>query len=308
MAITRYCKRARRGIGCRVAALMVLVAAIASPTQAAGRSSADVVTAPVRVAQTSAGSVGYREVGRGSPLLLITGLGASMDDWAPSFVDALGSDHRVVIFDNAGIGRTSALGARLSITAMANQTSALISSLGLDHPAVLGWSLGGMVAQALAVVHPSQVSRLILAATQPGTGKALPVPSAAAKAVDSSDPARTLSVLFPANQGAARANYVKGILSYPGFYQASAPVKSSQNVALAQWFAGRQPAGRKVTNLRVATLVADGADDALDPVRNDLMLASLIPKAQLAIYPDAGHAFWFQDQARFVPRIDRFLR
>jgi pimeloyl-ACP methyl ester carboxylesterase len=54
--------------------------------------------------------------------------------------------------------------------------------------------------------------------------------------------------------------------------------------------------------------VADGTDDALDPVRNDRMLASLIPKAQLALYPDTGHAFWLQDESRFVPRIDRFLR
>jgi pimeloyl-ACP methyl ester carboxylesterase len=206
METTRYCRRAQRSIGCGVATLAVLAAAIASPAQAARRSSAHVVSAPVRVARTAAGSVGYREVGRGSPLLLITGLGASTDDWAPSFVDALAADHRVVIFDNAGIGRTSALGDHLTITAMANQTSDLISSLRLDRPAVLGWSLGGMVAQALAVVHPSQVSRLILAATQPGTGKALPVPPAAAKAVNSSNPARTLSVLFPANQATAKAN------------------------------------------------------------------------------------------------------
>jgi pimeloyl-ACP methyl ester carboxylesterase len=157
-------------------------------------------------------------------------------------------------------------------------------------------------------VHRSQVSRLILAATQAGTGKALPVPKAAAKAVNSSNPARTLSVLFPPSQGAAPVAYVHGILSYPGFYQVPAAVKAAQNAALAQWFGGRQPAGRKLGDLRLPTLVADGTDDALDPVRNDRMLASLIPKAQLALYPDAGHAFWFQDEARFVPRIDRFLR
>ena len=308
MQIPRYSRRARRSTGCAVVVLAVLVAAVEPPTRAVGRSGGEVVTASVRVARTSAGSVGYREVGRGSPLLLITGLGASMDDWAPSFVDALAVEHRVVIFDNAGVGRTAALGPRLTITAMANQTSALISSLRLRHPAVLGWSLGGMIAQALAVLHPSQVSRLILAATQAGTGKALPVPRAAAEAVNSSNPARTLSVLFPAHQDAAKAAYVKGILSYPGFYQAPAAVKTAQNAALAQWFAGRQPAGHKVTRLRLATLVADGTDDALDPVRNDRMLASLIPRAQLALYPKAGHAFWFQDQTRFVSRIDRFLR
>lgn len=115
-------------------------------------------------------------------------------------------------------------------------------------------------------------------------------------------------MLFPPSQGAAQAAYVKGILSYPGFYQASAAVKTAQNAALAQWFAGRQPAGRKVHDLRLPTLVTDGTDDALDPVRNDRMLASLIPKTKLVLYRDAGHAFWFQDESRFVPLIDRFLR
>jgi pimeloyl-ACP methyl ester carboxylesterase len=99
-----------------------------------------------------------------------------MDGWPPGFVDALAAQHKVVVFDNAGVGRTSAVPAPalLSITAMASQTSALISALRLRRPAVLGWSMGGMIAQDLAVSHPAQVSRLILAATAVGTGKARP--------------------------------------------------------------------------------------------------------------------------------------
>ena len=99
-------------------------------------------------------------MGAGSPLLLITGFGASMDDWSPSFVDTFASQHTVIVFDNAGVGQT-APGASSSITAMADQTSDLISALHLHRPAVLGWSMGGMIAQALAVDHPAQVSRLV---------------------------------------------------------------------------------------------------------------------------------------------------
>jgi pimeloyl-ACP methyl ester carboxylesterase len=115
-------------------------------------------------------------LGSGPALLLITGASASMDHWPPSFVDALAAHHTVVVFDNAGVGRTSAVSApaSLGITAMASQASALISALRLRRPAVLGWSMGGMIAQALAVSHLAQVSRLILAATAVGTGKALP--------------------------------------------------------------------------------------------------------------------------------------
>jgi pimeloyl-ACP methyl ester carboxylesterase len=80
------------------------------------------------------------------------------------------------MFDNSGVGRTQQLPAPLTIDAMADQTSALIDTLGLGRPDVLGWSMGGMIAQALAVLHPAQVRRLVLCATYPGTGAAV-VPS-----------------------------------------------------------------------------------------------------------------------------------
>jgi pimeloyl-ACP methyl ester carboxylesterase len=84
------------------------------------------------------------------------------------------------MFDNSGVGRTQELPPPLTIDAMADQTSALIDTLGLGRPDVLGWSMGGMIAQALAVLHPAQVGRLVLCATYPGTGAAVP-PSQAAR-------------------------------------------------------------------------------------------------------------------------------
>jgi hypothetical protein len=136
----------------------------------------DVLTAPIRVVRTSAGTVAYRELGSGPELLLITGAGASMDGWPPVFVDALAAHHKVVVFDNAGVGRTTAVSAPalLSVTAMASQTSALISTLGLRRPAVLGWSMGGMIAQALAVSHPAQVSGSSWPLPRQGPGRHCP--------------------------------------------------------------------------------------------------------------------------------------
>ena len=152
-----------------------------------------------------------------------------MDGWPPSFVDALAAHHEVVVFDNAGVGRTSAVSApaSLSITAMASQTSALISALRLRRPAVLGWSMGGMIAQDLAVSHPAQVSRLILAATAVGTGKALPLPPYTAT-VFALSPAKQTALLFPANQAAAARAYLNDIQQYPGSYGPSAATSRSQ--------------------------------------------------------------------------------
>ena len=96
-----------------------------APTATSG--TADSVTAaPVMVADTSDGAVGYREVGHGAPLVLIMGFGGTMQDWAPTFVDSLAANHRVVIFDNAGIGEPRRCPPRSRSTAMADQTSALI--------------------------------------------------------------------------------------------------------------------------------------------------------------------------------------
>ena len=278
-----------------------------SASGAAVGPSAAVVNAPTKIAHTAAGPVGYREVGAGSPVLLVMGLSGSMDDWQPAFVAGLATDHTVVVFDNAGVGQTAALSPPLSIIAMANQASALISALGLGRTAVLGWSMGGMIAQALAVLHPAQVSRLVLAATQPGTGHALPVPAAAAAAVVSPDPSTVLSVLFPPGQVAAERTYTIGILRYPDFYQASRAVTSAQGLAVQQWIAGNDPAGRQLGQLRLPTLVADGTEDQLDPVANDRLLADTIPAAKLILYPDAGHAFLFQDLASFLHAVQQFL-
>jgi pimeloyl-ACP methyl ester carboxylesterase len=264
-----------------------------------------VVDAPTRTAETAAGPVGYREVGAGRPLLLVMGLGGSMDDWEPAFVAALATGHKVVMFDNAGVGKTAAVAP--SITAMANQASALISTLRLGPTAVLGWSMGGMIAQALAVLHPAQVSRLILAATQPGTGDARPIPAAAAAAAASANPGAVLSVLFPPDQSAAEHAYVVGILRYPGFYQAPRPVVAAQELAIRQWLAGQDPAGRRLGDVRLPTLVADGTLDQLDPVANDRALARSVPGSTLILYPGAGHAFLFQDSVSFLASVKRFL-
>ena len=166
------------------------------------------MSAPVRVAHTRLGAVGYRVVGSGPPLVLIMGYGGTMEVWDPRLVHALARHNRVVMFDNAGVGRTQPLPgeltATLTIDAMADQTSALIDTLGLGRPDVLGWSMGGMIAQALAVLHPAQVRRLVLCATYPGTGAV--VPSQAAIQAGS---------LFPANQASASDAFTGSDLGIP---------------------------------------------------------------------------------------------
>jgi pimeloyl-ACP methyl ester carboxylesterase len=283
---------------------------MACVTGGAGATAAppDVATAPTQIAHTALGAVGYREVGRGPSLLMITGFSAGMDDWAPSLINALATHFRVVVLDNAGVGQTAALATPLTIPEMADQTSVLISTLRLGRCDVLGWSMGGLIAQSLAVTHPGQVRRLVLAATQAGTGKAVPVPAAAQAALDSGNAGAVINLLFPTDQMAATKKYVAGILTYHDYYAASAAVRSAQETAVDQWFAGGDASGRAVGEIRAPTLVADGAEDALNPVSNDRMLVELIHGARLLLYPDAGHGFLFQDSGAFAARLTSFLR
>lgn len=290
-----------------VSAMLAVCCTAAALAGCGSGSGPDVLTAPIRVVRTSAGTVAYRELGSGPTLLLITGADASMDSWPPSFVDALAAHHKVVVFDNAGVGRTSAVSASasLSITVMASQTSALISALRLRRPAVLGWSMGGMIAQALAVSHPAQVSRLILAATAAGTGKALPLPPSTT--VFGLNSAKLEAQLFPKNQAAAASAYLNAIQQYPGFYGVSAATFHSQYLAAQRWMAGQDAAGRLVGDLRVPTLVAGGTRDRFMATANDRLLARSVPGAKLLLFDDAGHAFWFQDAARFIRAAETFI-
>jgi pimeloyl-ACP methyl ester carboxylesterase len=222
-------------------------------------------------------------------------------------VDALAAHHEVVVFDNAGVGRTSAVAApgSLSVTAMASQTSALISALALHRPAVLGWSMGGMIAQALAVSHPAQVSRLVLAATAVGTGKAVPLPPFAT--VPGVNSEQLNAQLFPKNQAAAATAHLNTIEQYPGFYGESAAAFHAQYLAAERWLAGQDAAGHLAGDIRVPTLVAGGTLDQFIVAANARQLAGSVPGAKLLLFPDAGHGFLFQDAATFTRDVEAFL-
>jgi pimeloyl-ACP methyl ester carboxylesterase len=265
-----------------------------------------VVSAPVKIVHTAMGTVGYREVGSGPPLVMIMGFSGTMATWDPRLVDALAHDYEVVIFDNAGIGHTQELPAPLTIDEMAEQTSALITTLGLGKPDVLGWSMGTMIAQALAVLHPTQVNRLVLCAGYPGTGTVEPSQKAI-DALTTGTPAQASAVLYPANQRSAATGYAISVSDWPTTPGAPAAVVAAQEKAITTWWKGADPAGQRTSTISAPTLIADGSLDRLDPQANSHRLQTLISGSQLSFYPDAGHAFLFQDETMLVPKVESFL-
>jgi pimeloyl-ACP methyl ester carboxylesterase len=290
---------------------LVLAAAAALMLAPAAAEAIEVAaTAPTQTVRVGKQRIGYRSFGSGRPVVFIQGLAGTIDGWPPSFLDSVAAaHHRVVIFDNEGVGRSTLRKGTLSIRRMAQDTARLIGALRLKRPDVVGWSMGGMTAQSFAVNYPRRLRRLVLMATAPGDGKATLPDAAALQELASGDAAKLLARLFPPDQTAARDRYVSDILRRLDFNGIAPPaVVTAQLGASAKWITGGDPDGARVARVKALTLVGGGELDELLPVANQRHLAALIPHAKLITYPDAAHGFFFQHDADFVPRLVGFLR
>src|SRR5207247_4080601 len=128
--------------------------------------------------QVAGAQIGYRRVGNGRPLLVLNGFAATSADWDPSFIDRLASCHELILLNNRGIGGSTDDGQSFDIAKLANDAAHVIETLGFERTSVMGWSMGGFIAQALAVEYPDRVHKLILLSTDSGgTGPDLASPA-----------------------------------------------------------------------------------------------------------------------------------
>lgn len=112
--------------------------------------------------------IAYRRIGNGGPLGVLNGFAATSTDWDPSFIDRLASSNELILVDNRGIGHSSDDGRSFDIAELANDAARVIEMLGFKRANVLGWSMGGFIAQTLALQHPGRINKLILLSTDPG--------------------------------------------------------------------------------------------------------------------------------------------
>ncbi len=228
-------------------------------------SPATVIASPVRSVRTRYGAVSYRSVGSGRPLVMIMGLEGSIDVWPPDFVAALARHRRVIAFDNEGIGRSTLRPGTLTITRMGDDTAAFISALHLRRPDVLGWSMGGFIAQAFAARHPGDYRRLILSATAAGNGRAV-LPSPAVTKV-LADGGNILPYLFPPDQAREIPAFTAAITEYPDFYAASPAIAVLQLEASALWLTGKDRSGHHDRRLRATDTDRRWRRGSVDPLR-----------------------------------------
>jgi pimeloyl-ACP methyl ester carboxylesterase len=288
----------------------VVVAPHATAAQRTPRPS-PAARAPTKTLDAAGVRLGYRAFGKGRPIVFVQGLGGSIDGWDPRFLDAVAKQgRRVVVFDNEGVGRSRMRKGELTVRRMADDAAALIRKLKLRRPDVFGWSMGGMIAQSLAVRHPRRVRRLVLAATAPGDGKAVGPTPEGLEALTSQDssPTALLGLLFPPEATRARDTYIRNLLLRRDLAPAAPKATiDAQLIASGNWLAGNDPDGARVARLKHPVLVGGGEHDEALPAPNQRHLARRIRRARLVMYDDASHGFYLQHRRDFLRRLDRFL-
>ena len=255
----------------------------------------------------------YRELGTASdiPVVFLHHLTAVLDDWDPRVVDGIAAHHRVIAFDNRGVGASGG-SVPPTVEQMGTDAIAFIRALGLDKVDLFGFSLGGGVAQMVALQAPALVRRMILAGTGPRGGGGIDkmatiVGSAYAKAaLTRSDPRNFL--FFPRTPGGKRA--ASDYFSRLKERRQGRDTKISIQAGFAQVKAIRHAGRSRPDDLSVITqpvFVANGDHDLMVDSTHSADMARRLPNAQLKIYPNCGHGGIFQSHDQFVAEALAFL-
>jgi len=262
------------------------------------------------IVEANGRTLGYERSGEGPPLVLINGFAATRADWDPAFLAALAEHNELIALDNRGVGESAPAKGSLTVADMASDACAVIGSLALDRPAILGWSLGGFIAQEMALSRPGRLRALVLLSSSPGGGAATPSdPAVWARLLDASgapreQASRLISLLFTP-QRAAQVDAEAGDLIAAARAKLDPAVLERQAAAMDCWAA--EGAADALAELDLPALVACGSADQVIPPANSMALATAIPNAWLARFPDCGHAFMADRPRELAALIAAFL-
>lgn len=251
----------------------------------------------------------WRSVGHGPPLLLVNGFAATGADWDPQLLMRLARSFEVICPDNRGTGGSELGTDELTVDSMAADLEALLDSLGLGPLPVVGWSMGGFIAQRLALRAPRRVAALVLLSTDPGGPEAIPAdPQVWAQLIDHAGTpreraTRLISLLFPPPLAPEIDRQFGGVVAAA---RAALPLDSlrAQEAAMVAWHAEGQPTPG---DDHPPVLIAHGEEDVVIPPANAAALAARWPGARVERFAGCGHAFMAQEPARLAGLIGDFL-
>jgi pimeloyl-ACP methyl ester carboxylesterase len=269
-------------------------------------------TVPTQFVESNGIRYAYRRFGKPgpTPLLFLEYFNSNLDGWDPALTNGLAADHEVILFDNAGVGASGGK-TPYTVVEMTRDCVAFCRTLGLKAIHVVGFSLGGMIAQELALEHPQLVQRLILMGTGPRGGEGMTFTELSAE--EQADPIAFLLGAFfsPSNTSqAAGREYIKrlDIRKENRDLPVSKASAVAQLAAIREW--GTVPAtGRYSTlkNITRPTLIVHGNKDVVVAPINALILAEHLPNAQLIVYSDSSHGAQYQHAKLFLEHVKLFL-
>ncbi len=270
-------------------------------------------TAPTQTIDAGGVQFAYRELGpsTGVPVVFLTHLAAVLDNWDPRVVDGIAAKHRVIAFDNRGVGASSGSTPR-TIEEMARDALTFIRALGFDQVDLFGFSMGGMIAQVIAQEEPRLVRKMILAGTGPAGGEGIEKVTrisyldTARGLLTRQDPKQFLFFTRTPNGRRAGKQFLARLEERTDDRDKAISVGSfrAQLKAIHRW-GQQQPAD--LSSIHQPVLVLNGESDKMVPTKNTVDLDRRLPNSQLVLYPDAGHGGVFQFHADFVKRALDFL-
>src|ERR1700688_3464971 len=275
------------------------------------------ITAPTQFLEVKKQKYAYRRFGKASglPLLCLQHFTGTLDNWDPAVTDPLAEGREMILFESAGIGRSSGK-VPTTVAGMAAHATAFLDALGLTACDVLGFSLGGMVAQQMALDRPSSFRRIILVGTAPRGGEDIMHLDKPRIAKHLGDPTlkgyAVLQKIFfaPTNSSqSAVAEFIQRLMQRSEDREpVSGPaVAQAQMAAFREW---EQASGERFAELKKIdhpTLVINGIFDDMIPVSNSYWLSAHLPNAVLITYPDSGHGSLFQFHESFTRQATAFL-
>ena len=255
----------------------------------------------------------YRRFGRPAqlPLVMLQHFRGNLDNWDPALTDALAGQREVVLVDYPGVGSSTGTPSS-SIAETARQMIAFVTALGLERVDLLGFSIGGFVAQEIALVRPTLLRRLVLAATGPKGAPGMHGwrEDIAAAARGESRPENLLYIMFArtdTSQTKGREYLGRFLERRDRDAPTSDAARDAQYDAVVDWGIPDHGALQRLTGITNRTLVVQGDNDLMIPTKVSHLLAGLIPDAQIRIYPDAAHGFLFQYPTEVATVVNEFL-
>ncbi len=273
-------------------------------------------TAPTQYVEANGVRFAYRRFGKsgGVPLLFNMHFTGTIDHWDPAVTDGLAAGREVILFDNAGIGGSSGE-VPTSIEGMAANAALFVKALGLARVDVLGFSLGGLVAQALTQAEHQLVRKLVLVGTGPRSGEGMQSLTPEAQVIFGATYAEPdhlwLKVFFTdslASQAAGRA-FLKRFRQRTEDRdpESNEKVAPAQLEALGKWGAPQTNPFEYLKSIKQPTLVINGSNDVIIYTINSYILQQNLPNAQLILYPDSNHGSQYQYPERFAHQVGYFL-